>query len=139
MLQRAQIPTNYRPDWIRVGLVLCLVADRETSDAIGDQLADTGFVGERLAHDLKETMTSEYRARGTAYLEELVRQAVEMGLAVETRVVEGPFVDAAVEVPGETALDRILAPRIWEAFFGEIDRLARRAPCPVDRFEASGA
>ncbi len=121
-------------------VVLCLVADRETPDAVSDQLADTGFVGERLAHDLKETMTTEYRARGAAYLEELVRGATDLGLAVESRVVDGPFVEAILEVARQTGVDRILAPRMREVFFAsEVDRLARRAPCPVDRFEASGA
>ncbi len=120
-------------------VVLCLVADRETPDAVSGQLADTGFVGERLAHDLKETMTTEYRERGATYLEELVRDAAERGLAVESRVVDGPFVETILEVARQAQVDRILAPRMREVWFAsEVDRLAREAPCPVDRFEESG-
>ena len=52
-------------------VVLGLVVDRELAESVVGQRADIGFLGERLMHDLRDTMIAEYRDRGLAHLAEL--------------------------------------------------------------------
>jgi len=128
----------------REGVVLCLVVDREISNAVASQLADVGFLGEKLLQNLRETMIGEYRTRGLGHLRDLEEQARGLGLAVETVVADGPFLDAVVNVARQHDVDRIVVartdrPHLSRLFFGsEIDRLLKRAPCPVEVFDVSG-
>ena len=126
-------------------VVLCLVVDRDIPEAVSGQLVDVGFLGEKVRHDLEETMISEYRERGLGNLNLLVEKARLLGLRVESCVKDGPFVDSVLEVCEELRIARILVPQLNRShlsriFFGsEIDRLVRRASCPVEIFRLSGA
>jgi nucleotide-binding universal stress UspA family protein len=126
------------------GVVLGLVVDRELSEVVADQLADVGFLGESLTEELRDTMTAEYRTRGLAHLSSLERSARELGLSVETRVVEGPFRPSVLELAREVGATRILVarmktPHVSRLFFGsEISRLQREADLPVDVYHLSG-
>lgn len=126
-------------------VVLCLVVDREISNAVAGQLADMGFLGEKLLHSLRETMLAEYRTRGLGHLRDLEEQARGLGLSVESVVADGPFLEAVVNAARERDVDRIVVartdrPHVSRLFFGsEIDRLLKRAPCPVEVFDVSGS
>lgn len=125
-------------------VVLCLIIDRKISDGVAGQLADVGFLGERLMHELSDTMVAEYREQGLGHLEDLSRDAKAMGLEVGTRVVDGPFLESVRKTAVECGASRILAARaerghLSRVFFGsEINRLLEDAPCPVELFLPSG-
>jgi len=126
-------------------VVLGLVVDRDLSETVAGQLADVGFLGERLMHDLRDTMITEYRDRGLVHLADLEREAKGLGLAVETRVVEGAFRASVVQLAGETGAGRIVVarmhvPHLSRLFYGsEIDHLIRESPVPLDVYHLSGA
>jgi nucleotide-binding universal stress UspA family protein len=125
-------------------VVLGLVVDRDLSESVAGQLADVGFLGERLMHDLRDTMIAEYRDRGLAHLEILEREARGLGLDVATRVVEGAFRTSVLELARETAAQRIVVarmnvPHVSRLFFGsEIDALIRESPVPVEVYHLRG-
>jgi len=126
-------------------VVLGLVVDRDLSESVAEQLADIGFLGERLMHEFRDTMIGEYRDRGLVHLADLESEAKALGLAVETRVVEGAFRESVVELAREAGVGRIVVarmnvPHLSRLFFGsEIDRLVRESPVPVDVYRLSGA
>jgi nucleotide-binding universal stress UspA family protein len=126
-------------------VVLCLVVDREISEAVTDQLVDVGFLGEKLRHRLRDTMIAGYRERGLANLEELLQTAKAMSLGAEREIVDGPFLASVLEVAAKHHVARIVVARVRRpdvsiAFFGkEIDRLVKKAPCPVDVFDWTGS
>lgn len=126
-------------------VVLGLVVDRDLSESVAGQLADVGFLGERLMHDLRDTMIAEYRDRGLVHLADLESEAKGLGLAVETRVVEGAFRESVLQLAREAGVDRIVVARMHvqhlsRLFFGsEIDRLVRESSVPVDVYRLSGA
>jgi nucleotide-binding universal stress UspA family protein len=125
-------------------VILCLVRERAKSDAVADRLADSGFLAERMLHELQETMASEYRSRGREHLADLTDEARRLGLAAETLEVEGPFPDAAAEAAREHGAARILVtrlerPNLARVLFGsEVQRLMKLAPCPVEVFDRHG-
>ena len=90
-------------------------------------------------------MITEYRERGLGHLAELAEEAREMGLEVETRVEDGPFLETVRSVARSIEATRIIAarlarPHVSRLFFGsEVDRLVRDAPCPVDLFDWTGS
>lgn len=126
-------------------VVLCLAVDREISDAVTEQLVDVGFLGEKLRNRLRDTMVTEYRERGQANLDELMQMAKTMSLGAEREVVDGPFLPSVLEVAAAHHVGRIIVARVRRpdvsiAFFGkEIDRLVKKAPCPVDVFDWTGS
>jgi nucleotide-binding universal stress UspA family protein len=126
-------------------VVLCLVRERAKSDAVADRLADSGFLAERMLHELQETMASEYRSRGLEYLQELTAEAGRLGIPVEAVEVEGAFPECVARVARERGAARILVtrlerPTLARVFFGsEIDRLLKLASCPVEVFDRRGA
>ncbi|HMB68007.1 MAG TPA: universal stress protein [bacterium] len=126
-------------------VVLCLVRERAKSDAMADRLADSGFLAERMLHDLQETMATEYRARGLEYLRELAEEAARLGIRVDTMEVEGAFPECIAQVAREVGAGRIVVtrlerPTLARVFFGsEVDRLTKLAPCPVEVFDRRGA
>lgn len=125
-------------------VVLGLVVDPQLSDNVAGQLADTGFLGEKVMHDLRDTMVAEYREQGHHYLRELETEAKALGLNVETRTVEGPFLESVLRLAKETgarriAVARIKARHLSRVFFGsEIDRLQKRSELPVEVYRLSG-
>ena len=125
-------------------VVLGLVVDPQLSENVAGLLADTGFLGEKVMHDLRDTMVAEYREQGQHYVEELEAEAKGLGLAVETRSVEGPFLDTVLRLAEETRVRRISVAQIKarhlsRVFFGsEIDRLQKRALVPVEVYRLSG-
>jgi nucleotide-binding universal stress UspA family protein len=126
-------------------VLLCVVLDPELPDTVCAQLADVGFLGERLTHDLQDTMAAEYRNRGLEHLHELTEEARALGLQAESIIREGPFLETVVAVARERGVQRVVVsrldrPHVSRVFFGsDIDRLVRRAPCPVEVFDWSGA
>ncbi|MEZ5064821.1 MAG: universal stress protein [bacterium] len=125
-------------------VVLGLVVDRDLSEAVAGQLADVGFLGERLMHEFRETMLQEYRTRGLAHLKELEQEARRLGLQVETRVVDGAFRASVFALAQQTGASRIAVARMNTAhvsrlFFGsEIEHLAKEARIPVDVYLLTG-
>lgn len=127
-------------------VVLALFVDREISEAVTDHLVDAGFLGENLRHKLSDTMMAEYRERGMENLEALLSAASAMSLGAERVVVDGPFLNSVLSVAASHHVSRIAVARMRRpdastALFGrEIDRLVKKAPCPVDVFDwATGA
>jgi nucleotide-binding universal stress UspA family protein len=126
------------------GVVLCLVVDRDIPEELSGQLAEVGFLGERLMHELRDTMVAEYRERGMAHLEELAKEARRLGLDVETHVAEGPFLETVQRAAAQFGAGRILVARLSRAhlsrhlFGNPIDRLRREAGLPVELFHLSG-
>lgn len=125
-------------------VALCLVRERQKSDAVADRLADSGFLAEKMLHELRDTMDSEYHSRGLEHLEELAAEARRAGLEVETLEIDGPFPEGASRVARERGTSRILVtrlerPSLARVLFGsEIDRLLKLAPCPVEVFDRHG-
>ncbi|NNE42804.1 MAG: universal stress protein [Gemmatimonadetes bacterium] len=124
-------------------VVLCLIVDRELSDGVAGQLADVGFLGEKVMHDLQDAMVAEDRCRGLEYLEQLESEARALGLNVETETREGPFLDAVRELADKHGVARILAsrldrPHVSRLFFGsQVDRLARKCSQPVEIYDGT--
>lgn len=125
-------------------VILCLVRERAKSDAVADRLADSGFLAERMLHELQETMASEYGSRGREHLAELAAEARRLGLVAETLEVEGAFPDAAAQAAREHGAVRILVarlerPHLARVLFGsEVRRLMKLSPCPVEVFDRHG-
>jgi predicted TIM-barrel fold metal-dependent hydrolase len=125
-------------------VVIELILDPDVPEAVAARLAEAGFLGERLMHELRDTVAREYRERGHENLDTLVRRASELGMGVQTRTAQGPFVDTVREEAARCGADRVLAaqqsspplPRVL--FETDVDRLRRSVACPVEVFDLSG-
>jgi nucleotide-binding universal stress UspA family protein len=124
--------------------VLLFVLDPDVPGSVAERLAEDGFLGERLMHELQDTMLEEYRERGRGHLDDLEARARAAGVVVRTRIAEGPFVETVCEVAEEERVGRILAadvPRspLARVFLrSETDRLRRAARCPAHMFGLDG-
>ena len=125
-------------------VVLCLVVDRDIPEGLSGQLAEVGFLGERLMHELRDTMVAEYRERGLAHLEDLAAEAEKLGLRAEKHVAEGPFLESVRAAADRFEVTRILVARLSPAhlsrhlFGNPVDRLRREGGRPVELFPAHG-
>lgn len=124
--------------------VLLFVLDPDVPGSVAERLAEGGFLGERLMQELRDTMLEEYRERGRGHLDDLEARAREAGVAVRTRMAEGPFVDTVCEVAAEERVDRILAAEVPRSplarvfLRSETDRLRAAAGCPAHVFDLDG-
>ncbi|MBZ0269289.1 universal stress protein [bacterium] len=124
--------------------VLLFVLDPDVPGAVAGHLAEGGFLGERLMHELRDTMMEEYRERGCGHLEDLEERARAAGVPVRTRVEEGAFVETACDVAAEESATRILAAAVPQSplarvfLRSETDRLRIAAPCPAEVFGLDG-
>jgi nucleotide-binding universal stress UspA family protein len=89
-------------------------------------------------------MVGEYRERGLGHLAALESEAARLGVSVERRLTEGPFLASVLRTAQECGVSRIYVARLERShlsrlFLGnEVDRLRRKAPCPVELFRLSG-
>lgn len=125
-------------------VVIDLILDPNAPDEVADRLAEAGFLGERLMHEVRDTMDREYRERGQEHLVALAARAAELGLRVETRTARGSFAETVRDEAVACHAVRVLAAQLSasplaRALFGsETTRLRRRVACPVELFDLAG-
>ena len=118
-------------------VAVLLVADTErAADAVRKGI-DSGWLGAQTSADLYQSVLTESLKAGEQLLADMKRIFSEKGIAVDTMIRTGPFVDTTLAVLGEERFDLVILPRrkrlrLSRFFFGSsVAQIRARTKVPV--------